>query len=241
MDNETSQDVNAFIASQHTDLQYTPQDMHRTNLAERAIRTWKNHFTVGLASLPKSFPIAHWCRLTNQCDYTINMLRPCRQNPLLSALEAMEFSFLFNATPMAPPGMEVLIRLKPTRHKSWSFHASNGWYIGPSLKHYCCIQAIMEGTNGKCLSDTFQFKHHAMSARLLIPAGILLNPVKNCFGWAGVRNLSFLFRSNHLRNPSRNSLCIEVRRKLHRNFDQIFILYSLPIPTFDDHHRSNKQ
>ncbi len=76
---------------------------------------------------------------------------------------------------------------------------------------------------------------------MLIPAGILRNPIKNCFGWVGVRNLSFLFRSNHLRNPYRNSLCIEVRRKLHWNFDQIFILYSLPIPTFDDHHRSNKQ
>ena len=75
---------------------------------------------------------------------------------------------------------------------------------------------------------------------MLIPAVILRNPVKNCFGWVGVQNLSFLFRSNHLRNPSRNSLCMEVRRKLHRNLDQIFILYSLPIPTlFDDHHISN--
>ncbi len=32
-----------------------------------------------------------------------------------------------------------------------------------------------------------------------------------------------------------------VHKSLHRNLDQIFILYSLPNPTFDDHHRSNKQ
>jgi hypothetical protein len=139
MDNETSNNVKEFIASQNTNLQYTPPDIHCTNSAERAIQTWKNHFAAGLASLSKSFPVANWCRLTNQCDYTINILQPCRQNPLLSAFEAMEGSFSFDVTPMAPPGPEVLIHLQPTRRKSWSFHASNGWYIGPSLKHYCCI------------------------------------------------------------------------------------------------------
>ena len=91
------------------------------------------------------------------------MLRPCWQNPLLSAFEAMEGSFSFDATPMAPPGTEVLIHLKPTRRKSWSFHASNGWYIGPSLKHYRYIRALMEDTGSERLTDTFRFKHHAMT------------------------------------------------------------------------------
>jgi hypothetical protein len=65
MDNKTSNAVEAFIQSQHTTLQYTPPNIHRTNSAERAIRTWKNHFTAGLASLPVTFPIANWYRLTN--------------------------------------------------------------------------------------------------------------------------------------------------------------------------------
>jgi hypothetical protein len=39
MDNETSKDVEDFIQSRHTNLQYTPLDMHCTNSAERAIRT----------------------------------------------------------------------------------------------------------------------------------------------------------------------------------------------------------
>jgi hypothetical protein len=174
MDNKTSKDVEDFIASQNTDLQYTPPDMHRTNSAECAIRTWKNHFSAGLASLPKAFPIANWCRLTNQCDYTINMLRPCRQNPLLSAFEAMEGSFSFDATPMAPPGTEVLIHLKPTRRKSWAFYASNGWYIGPSLKHYRCIQAIMADTGGERITDTFRFKHHAMPVPIITPTDCII-------------------------------------------------------------------
>jgi hypothetical protein len=59
MDNETSKDVEDFIKSQQMTLQYTPPDIHRTNSAKRAIRTWKNHFTAGIASLPKSFPVAN--------------------------------------------------------------------------------------------------------------------------------------------------------------------------------------
>jgi hypothetical protein len=113
MDNETSHEVKKIIQGQQTRLQYTPPDMHRTNPAERAIRTRKNHFLSGIAGLPKSFPIANWCGLTEQCDATLNMLRPCRQNPLLSAHEALEGSFSFDATPMAPLGTEVLVHMKP--------------------------------------------------------------------------------------------------------------------------------
>ena len=115
MDNETSHEVEKFIQGQQTRLQYTPPDMHRTNPAERAIRTWKNHFLVGIAGLLKSFPIANWCRLTKQCDATLNMLCPCRQNPLLLAHKALEGSFSFDAMPMAPLGTEVLVHMKPNR------------------------------------------------------------------------------------------------------------------------------
>jgi hypothetical protein len=109
MDKKPSKDVKDFIQSQQTSLQYTPLDIHRTNSTEQAICTWKNPFTAGIASLPKSFPIAYWCRLTNQCNYTINMLCPCHQNPCLSTFEVMEGSYAFDATPMAPPGTKVLV------------------------------------------------------------------------------------------------------------------------------------
>jgi hypothetical protein len=83
LDNETSRDVEAFVAAEQVKIQYTPPDMHRNNPAERAVRTWKNHFTAGIAGIPPSFPIANWCRLTAQTDMTLNMMRPCRLNPLL--------------------------------------------------------------------------------------------------------------------------------------------------------------
>jgi hypothetical protein len=60
-------------------------------------------------SLPKSFPIANWCCLTNKCDYTINMLHPCHQNPLLCAFKAMEGgSFSFAATASETHSSQVM-------------------------------------------------------------------------------------------------------------------------------------
>ena len=89
LDNETSKDVETFIAEQKAVVQYTPADMHRTNLAERACRTWKNHFTAIRAGTPPSFKMANWCKMLEQADITLNMMRPCTLNPNLSAFEAM--------------------------------------------------------------------------------------------------------------------------------------------------------
>ena len=113
LDNETSHDVEDFITDQQAKIQYTPVDMHRTNIAERCIRTWKNHFTSMRAGAPPYFCMANWCRMTDQCDITLNMMRSCTINPRLSAFEVMEGMFSFDATPMAPVGTETLIHLKP--------------------------------------------------------------------------------------------------------------------------------
>ncbi len=115
LDNKTSKDVETFVATEYTCIQYTPPDIHRTNPAKQALCTWKNHFLTGMAGLPKSFPVANWCRLTTQCNATLNMLHLCRQNPLLLAYEALEGSFSFNATPMAPLGTKNLMHMKPNR------------------------------------------------------------------------------------------------------------------------------
>ena len=90
LDNKTSCDVKAFITEQQARIQYTPADMHCTNIADRCLRTWKNHFTAMRPGAPPSFRMANWCRMTEQCNITLNMIRPCTLNPLLSAFEAMK-------------------------------------------------------------------------------------------------------------------------------------------------------
>jgi hypothetical protein len=74
LDNETSKDIEAFITENNAKFQYTPPDMHRTNIAERAIQTWKNHFVAIQASTPSTYRLSNWCKDVEQTDITLNML-----------------------------------------------------------------------------------------------------------------------------------------------------------------------
>jgi hypothetical protein len=62
-----------------------PPGIHRRNAAERAIRTFKNHFIAGLCGVDQYFPLHLWDRLLPQAILTLNLLRGSRINPKLSA------------------------------------------------------------------------------------------------------------------------------------------------------------
>ncbi len=111
MDNEMSHNIKTAIHEENKRLQYTPHNIHSTNLEEQEICTWNNHFLSGIAELPKTFPIANWCPYTNQTDFNLNMLQLCHQNPALLAFKALEGSYSFDATPMALLGTKVLAHL----------------------------------------------------------------------------------------------------------------------------------
>ena len=140
MENQTSKDVETFIVEQQAKVQYTPADIHRTNIDERCCHTWKKHLTAVRAGAPQSFCIENWCRTTEQYDITLKMMQPCTLNPCLSAFESMEGMFYFDATPMAPVGTETIIHLKPLRRHTWSYHAFKAWYFSPSFKQYLVIK-----------------------------------------------------------------------------------------------------
>jgi hypothetical protein len=159
--NETSKDVEEFIAEQNAKHQYTPPDMHRTNIAERMIRTWKNHMCAVRAGTPKTYRLSNWCKDLEQVDMTLNMMRPCTQNPNLSAYEAMEGMFSFDATPMAPIGTECMIHVKPSRRHTWGYHSMKAWYFAPALKHYRCIRVVTDAGAVR-ITDTFKFLHHTL-------------------------------------------------------------------------------
>ena len=136
LDNETSQEVEKFIRQQCATFQYTMPDMHRTNPAEGAIKTYKACAKSILANLPSTFPLGYWCRLIPHIDISVNIMRPCRQNPLLSAWAALEGEFHFDATPLAPPGTEMLIHKRASCRASWGFNAKKSRYVGACLHHY---------------------------------------------------------------------------------------------------------
>ena len=63
MDNECSDLVMNFLQQNNLELQLVPPNIHRTNAAEKAIGTFKDHFITGLATVHPEFPFHLWCRL----------------------------------------------------------------------------------------------------------------------------------------------------------------------------------
>ena len=96
LDNEASTILKQFMRSQEIDYQLVPPHVHRRNAAERAIRTFKNHFTAGLCSVDKDFPLHLWDKLLPQAELSLNLLRGSRLNPKLSAWAYLHGTFDFN-------------------------------------------------------------------------------------------------------------------------------------------------
>ena len=148
LDNEASKALKNFIDEEQTKYQLTPPHIYRCNAAERAIHTFKNHFISGLCSVDKNFPLHLWCRLLDQAELTLNMLRTSRMNPNLSAHEQLHGMHDFNATPLAPPGSKCIAHEKSSQCGTWAPHGQHGWYIGPAPKHYRCYQIYIPKTQG---------------------------------------------------------------------------------------------
>ena len=115
-----------------------PPHAHRRNAAERAIRTFKNHFIAGLASTDPTFPLYLWSALVPQAVLTLNLLRTSRINPKLSLYAQIWGQFDFNKTPLVPPGTKLILHEKPHQRNTWSPHGLIGWYVGPAMDHYRC-------------------------------------------------------------------------------------------------------
>ena len=91
------QDINVTV---HLVLPY----YHRKLAAERAICIYKNNFITILYMIHLEFPMKLWCSLIPQLEMTLNIVRPCRFNPLMSAYTALEGEFHYANTPLAPLG-----------------------------------------------------------------------------------------------------------------------------------------
>jgi hypothetical protein len=85
LDNEASAALKNFFTVNDIAYQLVPPHCHRRNAAERAIRTFKEHFVAGISSVDPSFPMYLWDRLLPQAEITLNLLRTSRLHPQLSA------------------------------------------------------------------------------------------------------------------------------------------------------------
>ena len=160
LDNEASGAFKSFLKAQNIEFQLTPASLHRRNAAERAIRTWKNHFIAGLSSVDPTFPLRLWCQLIPQSEISLNLLRQSRLNPKLSAYAQLFGLFDYNATPLGPPGCKVVVFDRPENRGSWDNHGEINFYVAPALEHYRCFITSNPSTGRNRVAETIEFFPH---------------------------------------------------------------------------------
>ena len=123
MDNEVSKNFKATLVKENdTKLQLVKPHVYRCTSAERAIRTFKDHFVSDLSSADLQLPLTLWDRLLPQAIQTLNMMRSSRINKQMSAYEQIKETYDYNSTPMVPPGSKGIVHLKPSQRGTWAQH-----------------------------------------------------------------------------------------------------------------------
>jgi Reverse transcriptase (RNA-dependent DNA polymerase) len=164
LDNETSSQLETFALANTITIQYCPPHTHRSLKAERAIRTFKNHFIATLGTVAPEFPLTLWDELLPQAEICLNHLLPYGPNPSVSAYAGTHGGALdFTRHPIAPAGTRILIHDKPTARSSWAPHGVPGYYLGPALKHYRSYRVWASTSKTTRISDTLAWFPHGLT------------------------------------------------------------------------------
>ena len=111
-----------ICAARESHLSVYPPNYTKKNSDERTIQTFKDHLISGITSCDPDFPLHLWDCLLSQATLTLNLLRPSRINPQLSAEAQLNGAFNFNRTPLVPPGTKALIFESSADRHTWDPH-----------------------------------------------------------------------------------------------------------------------
>ena len=157
LDNECSQKLKDYMVKHNIKYQLATPGQHRANAAERAIRTFKNHFRCRTMQHRRTLSITLMGPTHRTSRHHIEPTPGIRINPKQSAWSQLNGPYDHNAWPLAPPGIHVLVHEKPDSRKSWAPHANDGWYIGPAINHYRSYRVYMRDTQGERITDTLSW------------------------------------------------------------------------------------
>ena len=83
-----------------------------------------------MESTRPDFPLSKWCKLVEQDNITLNLLRPYRLDPKLLAYSQVFGTFYYQKTQFPQPGMKVLARVLPINRLSFDPHSIKGFSVG---------------------------------------------------------------------------------------------------------------
>jgi hypothetical protein len=160
MDNEASAALKNYFTEKEMSYELVPPHNHRTNAAERAIRTFKEYFKAGLATVNPDFPAHLWDRLLPQAEITLNLLRSSRLHPQLPAAAHYHGLIDYNKTAFEPPGCNIIAHEKPSQRRTWAAHGQPEWSLGPAMNHYRCQNVYIKATASERIVDILEFFLH---------------------------------------------------------------------------------
>ena len=115
-----------------------------------------------------------WFRLLPQAELTLNLLRPAKQAPNVSAHAYLFGEFSHNAHPLAPLGAAVEMHVVPEVRETFASHSASGFYVGTSMEHYRCHRVWLKDTRAKRVGSTVFFKHKYLTMPTITNADALL-------------------------------------------------------------------
>jgi hypothetical protein len=186
LDNEASTALKNYFTVNNIAYQMVPPHCHRRKAAERAIRTFKEHFVAGLYSVDPSFPMQLWDRLLPQAEITLNLLRTSSLHRQLSAAAHYHGLLDYNRTAFAPPGCKIIEHEKPGKQRTWAPHRQLGYSLGPAMHNYRFQNVYISTTASERIMDTLEFFPHnyqmpklSSTDRLLMEAKDMTDALQN--------------------------------------------------------------
>ncbi len=138
MDNQVTKYIKKFLTKEECKLQLVEPHNHRINAAKRTIQTFKDAFISALATTDLDFPLQLWDRLTPQVLNHLNMMRASQINPSKSVYETLYGPYNRNRYPLAKLGCKAIVYKDGNTRGMWTSRDVGGWYLSPSMDHYCC-------------------------------------------------------------------------------------------------------
>ena len=158
MDNILAAEIAANFRDQHITVSLVPPGNHRALRAERIIRVWKNHTNGCLNATSSLFPLSKVRFLLPHIDKTLNLLRPSKTNPNISAWEGLNGKpYDYNAHPFHPAGTRCVVLDRPENRDTWANHGREYFNVNSADKHYRCTELINSSSTVVRVSDSIQF------------------------------------------------------------------------------------
>ena len=158
LDNETSNILDEYFREEKIEFQYAVPHSHQSNIAERAIRTAKNHLLSMLATASDEFPKDLWDQAIPQAELTLNHLVSFKPDPTKSAYHGLHgHTWDFMAHPIAPFGIKVCIYVSTDERLTWDYHGLPGFYLGPASVHYRAFRVYVTSTESERVAESLDW------------------------------------------------------------------------------------